>query len=124
MTSSEILDEGYRRVYSYKDTDDAETNLPIKNTFSQGEELQDTKLDIAEKSTQPPARFKEATFIKELQKQEIGRPSTYATIVETVLSKTRNYCTLDSKKCLVPTDKGIELIDFLDKSFSNIINIG
>lgn len=123
LTSSEILNEGYKQVYSYKDADDTDTDQQVKSTFSKGEELHDTDLNIAEKSTQPPARFKEATFIKELQKQEIGRPSTYATIVETVLSQTRNYCTLDSKKCMVPTDKGIELINFLDKSFSNIINI-
>lgn len=122
LTSNEIISQGYREIYSYKDDADGEDG-PVKETFEKGEKLLKTKLEPAEKSTQPPARFKEATFIKELQKREIGRPSTYATIVETVLSKTRGYCELDSKKYMTPTEKGMQLIDFLDKSYSNIINI-
>lgn len=125
MVSKEIIDEGYRKVYSYKD-DDAkdDDNEIVKETFEKGEELQNTNLEMTEKQTQPRPRFKEATFIKELQKLEIGRPSTYATIVETVLSQSRGYCELDTKtKQMIPTERGIQLIGFLDRAFSNLINL-
>ena len=120
--SKELLNEGYKAIYSYQDTDKAEEK-PIKETFSKNERLTNTKLVSQAKETTPPARYKEATFLKELQKQGIGRPSTYATIVETVLSSTRGYCELDNK-FMVPTNKGRQLIEFLDRNFSNIINIG
>jgi len=122
LVSKEVIDEGYRKVYSYKD-EDAGDEVAVKETFKNGEEVKNTSLEGEMKKTQPKPRFKEATFIKELQKREIGRPSTYATIVETVLSPTRGYCALDDKKCMVPTDRGMQLIGFLDRSFSNIINI-
>lgn len=123
LVSNEVLDEGYRKVYSYKDDDAADETI-VKETFAKAEKLKYCKLEEAEKQTQPKPRFKEATFIKELQKREIGRPSTYATIVETILSPARGYCELDAKtKQMIPTERGIQLINFLDRSFSNIINI-
>ena len=124
LVSNEVLDEGYRKVYSYKDEKDpdADDDGPVKETFKKGEVLKDTELEDVKKETRPPARFSEATFIKELQKREIGRPSTYATIVETVLSPTRGYAEIQ-EKVIVPTERGIQLINFLDRAFSNIINI-
>ena len=92
-------------------------------TFSEGEQLENCKLEDITKQTQPRPRLKEATLVKELQKLEIGRPSTYATILGTVLSTSRGYCELDSKsKQMVPTELGIQLIGYLDRSFSNLIN--
>lgn len=89
--------------------------------FAVGEKLKDASLSETEKATQPKPRYKESTLIKELQRREIGRPSTYATIVDTVLSPTRGYCTLENK-CIVPTEKGKELAAFLDRAFSGLIN--
>lgn len=122
LKSNEVIDEGYRKVYSYKD-DDADDESAVKETFKQGEKLKNAALEDVSKETQPKPRFKEATFIKELKKLGIGRPSTYATITETVLSQTRGYCELDSKKCMVPTERGMQLIDFTDRAFPDIINI-
>ena len=123
LVSNELIDEGYRKVYNYKDDDDAEEeNVLVKETFDKNEVLKNTKLEDVQKATKPKPRFTEATFIKELQKREIGRPSTYATIVETVLSPTRGYCTLDHK-VIIPTERGIQLANFLDRAFSNIINL-
>lgn len=79
-------------------------------------------LSVETKESTPPSRFTEATLIKELQKREIGRPSTYVTIVETVLSTSRNYCTLEDKS-IVPTEKGLQLAAFLDRAFSGVINL-
>lgn len=141
LTSNELIDEGYRKVYSYRDaSEDKDSDGLVKETFIVGEKLAivtDAKVKSAKnkaeknlgnglivtaKETTPPPRYSEATFIKALQKLEIGRPSTYANIVETVLSSTRGYCTLNNKS-MTPTDLGITLSEFLDRAFSNIINI-
>lgn len=123
LVSNEVLDDGYRKIYSYKD-DDAGEDIVVKETFKEGEVLKNCKLVELEKETKPKPRFKEATFIKELQKRGIGRPSTFASIVETVLSVNRGYCEINKKtKEMIPTDRGMQLIEFLDRSFSNIINI-
>ena len=121
FSSKELLFDGYKAVYgSFEDKDDDITTA----TFEVGEGLKDTKLEAVEKSTTPPARYKESTFIKELENKGIGRPSTFATIVETILSSSRGYCEVqDRDKCLVPTKKGITLSEWLDKSFPDIINI-
>lgn len=121
LVSNEITQPGYREVYSYKD-DDQEENGPVKETFKVGEKLKDCALEDAKKETKPKPRYTEATLIKELQKRGLGRPSTYATIVETVLSTTRGYAELNNK-AIVPTDKGMQLAAFLDRSFNSVINL-
>jgi len=121
LVSNEIQDLGYRKVYSYQDEDSKEEG-PVKETFKKGEKLRDTSLEDVKKQTKPKPRFSEATLIKELQKNGCGRPSTYATIVETVLSASRGYAELQEKS-IVPTDRGIQLVEFLDRNFSNVINL-
>lgn len=121
LVSNEITQLGYREVYSYKD-DDQEENGPVKETFKVGEKLKDCALEDVKKETKPKPRYTEATLIKELQKRGLGRPSTYATIVETVLSTTRGYAELNNK-AIVPTDKGMQLAAFLDRSFNSVINL-
>ena len=121
LVSNEITQMGYREVYSYKD-DDQEEDGPVKETFKVGEKLKDCKLEDVKKETKPKPRFTEATLIKELQKRGLGRPSTYATIVETVLSQTRGYAELQDK-AIVPTDRGMQLAAFLDRAFDNVINL-
>ena len=121
LVSNEITQLGYREVYSYKD-DDLDEDGPVKETFKVGEKLKDCKLEDVKKETKPKPRFTEATLIKELQKRGLGRPSTYATIVETVLSQTRGYAELQ-EKAIVPTDRGMQLAAFLDRAFDNVINL-
>ena len=121
LTSNEITDMGYREVYAYKD-EDAKEEGPVKETFKIGEKLKNCSLEDVKKETRPPARYSEATLIKELQKRGLGRPSTYATIVETVLSTSRGYAELQ-EKAIVPTERGMQLAGFLDRAFSNIINL-
>lgn len=115
-STNRLATPGYKIVYG-----DSEIIAP-KLLFKNQEILKDCNLQEIAKQTQPPARYKEATLIKELQKQEIGRPSTYVTIVETVLSPTRGYCTLEDKE-IVPTEKGIQLASFLDRAFSDVISL-
>ena len=121
LVSNEITSLGYREVYSYKD-DDQDEDGPVKETFKKGEILKDCTLEDIKKETKPKPRYTEATLIKTLEKNGCGRPSTYATIVETVLSTTRGYAELQEKS-IVPTDRGMQLAAFLDRSFNNVINI-
>lgn len=122
MTSNELKFDGYKKIYNYKDDEENSDSDLIKETFNKGEELKDCSLESVPKETQPKPRYKEATFLKELQQRGIGRPSTYASIVSTIKSEDRGYCKVENK-CLVPTEKGIKLSHFLDDKFSDIINI-
>lgn len=71
--------------------------------------------------TQPPARFTEASLIKELEDKDIGRPSTYAPIVVTLTE--RKYVEKD-KKSLVPTDLGSTVNEMMEEYFKEIVDIG
>lgn len=122
MTSKELKFDGYRKVYNYSPDEKSEDDELIKETFEKGEVLKDTSLEALEKQTQPPARYNESSFIKELDKQGIGRPSTYATILQVLLDDKRGYCKIEDKK-IIPTELGINLSHFLDKSFSDVISI-
>ncbi len=117
--SREQIFDGYKKVYKY---DDEEKDEIIKETFKVDEQLHVTSLDSEEKETKPRPRFKEATFIKELETTGIGRPSTFNAILKTLLDESRGYCTKEDE-FIVPTQKGMELSKFIDDNLSNIINI-
>lgn len=121
MHSREVVFDGYRRIRVDEEEEISDDEV-VKESFIQDEVLQHTSLKEEAKETQPPKRYTEASFIKELDKRGIGRPSTFATIVQTILAENRGYCKLESK-LIVPTQKGIELSHFLDKSFPDIINL-
>lgn len=125
VVSREELFDGYKKVYGVFDKEEEEivkVVLPIKVVLPKGYVIKNGKLEGSEKQTTPPSRFKEATFIKELETRGIGRPSTYKTINDTLLSETRGYCKVEDK-CIVPTELGMKLSDFLEKSFSNVISV-
>lgn len=117
MSSKEEKFDGWKRVYNVeKDKEEI-----IKETFDKGEVLKNTQLERLEKQTQPPARYTEASLIKTLDKLGIGRPSTYATIISTLLDEKRNYCKIEDKK-MHATDLAIKLVDYLDKNFNEIVD--
>ena len=120
LVSNELLSPGFRQVYGYSDQDDKDQ--AVKETFKKGEKLKNCSLEDQKKQTQPPSRYTEATLVKKLQADGIGRPSTYATIINTVLDPTRGYARLENRK-IVPTDLGMQLSSFLDKAFSNVISL-
>lgn len=113
-----LVEPGFRSIYSYRD----DTDEILKEAFKVGEVLENTELVEEEKLTQPKARYTEASLVKELQAKNIGRPSTYATIVETILSPTRGYAVLEEKH-IVPTNKGLQLAAYCKRAFSKLINI-
>ena len=115
--SNKILESpGYLTVYN-KTSVEAQEELLVEN-----EELSETNLSYYTLTTHPKPRYTEAALIKELQAREIGRPSTYATIVETILSAQRGYSELQEKE-IVPTERGIQLANFLNRAFPEIINL-
>ncbi len=85
-----------------------------------GQTVKIEELLMDEKMTTPPARYTEATLVKKLETVGIGRPSTYATIIQTLLD--RRYIERD-KKSLVPTFLGMSVNDFLAKEFSKIVDL-
>ncbi|MEK7169589.1 MAG: type I DNA topoisomerase [Patescibacteria group bacterium] len=84
-----------------------------------GEPLTLKKIDEEEKQTEPPPRYTEAGLVKELEKREIGRPSTYAAIIFTLLK--RNYVEKEGR-ALRPTDTGEVVSGFVEKNFENYIS--
>jgi DNA topoisomerase-1 len=118
LSSKELQNAGYREVYEFEDGE----SLSVVPTLTTGEILENTELETAKKFTQPKPRYTEASLVKELQQRGIGRPSTYVTIVETILSPTRGYTKLEEKH-IVPTDRGIQLAEYCDRSFPTLINL-
>ncbi len=86
---------------------------------SEGETMKLLEISSEGKQTEPPGRYTEAGLIKELEKREIGRPSTYASIVKTI--QDRGYVVKEGKS-LKPTDTGEVVSEFLEKNFTKYIS--
>ncbi len=114
-TGQTLLFDGFLKVYPVRFK---ENLLPA---LSEGEKLDLEKLKSKKHSTRPPARWSEATLIKEMKKLEIGRPSTYAPIISVI--QERNYVGLNQKKRFYPTDLGKTVNDLLVKHFPKIVNV-
>ena len=113
---NKIIFDGYYKVF--KEDED----LPIGDfpEIKEGDKFTLDKLDIKEDYTKPPARLTESSLVKTLEAEGIGRPSTYASIIDTL--KKREYVKLQNKS-FVPTEIGYEVKTQLDKFFPNIMNI-
>ena len=109
-----VLFNGFMKVYPIKMK---EQTLP---DLSEGDILDLEKLETQEKETTPPARYSEASLIKELEKNDIGRPSTYAPTLATIQS--RNYVKKIKKK-LHATDIGIVVSNLLTEHFPDIVDM-
>lgn len=120
-TGKTVTFAGYLRAYtdtkeSSPETSDEERLLP-KLAVGQGVQLRN--LDTVQHFTQPPSRFTEGSLIKELEKRGIGRPSTWASVVDLVLS--RDYA-FKKGTALVPTFVAFGVVNLLDTHFSNMMN--
>mgnify|MGYP006272271357 CR=1 FL=1 len=89
-------------------------------TLEEGETVNLAQLDIKAKQTQPPQRYTESRMVKTLEKENIGRPSTFSNIISTL--KKRKYVKVNKGK-FYPTTLGIMVNDFLVDHFPNLINI-
>ena len=100
-----------------KGSDITETLLP---ELKEGEELKVKSLEPKQHFTQPPARYTEASLVKALEELGIGRPSTYAPIIETIAS--RGYVVREEKQ-FYPTELGAVVIDLLEDYFKEILDV-
>ena len=114
-TGQVLLFDGYLKVYG--DYESAEDK--ILPEIGDNEVCKTTNVESSQHFTKPPSRYTEASLIKELEELGIGRPSTYATIIDTI--KSRDYVVLEDKK-FKPTEMGFETTDKLQEGFDDIIN--
>ncbi len=113
-SGSQIKFDGFLKVYNF--TQEKDNILP---DLEEDETLKSKSIEKTQHFTQPPARYNEATLIKKLEDLGIGRPSTYAPIMSTLLS--RYYVVLENKK-LFPTELGIAVNELLRENFKDLIN--
>lgn len=118
-TGSVLKFPGFLQLHSKYDDKEKDSKVPY---VEPGSKLLLYKLMPAgQHFTEPPAHFTEATLIKELEEKGIGRPSTFAPTIVTLL--TRGYVVKEAKKLLV-TELGIMTVDMLTEYFKGLINIG
>lgn len=122
-TGSVVKFPGWMAIYQ-AGRDDGETDELDKGALpplSEGEDLDLLRLLPEQHFTQPPPRYSEATLVKALEEQGIGRPSTYAPTIGTLLA--RAYVTAEEKK-LLPTELGMVVNDLLVEHFPTVFDIG
>ena len=110
-----LVFDGYLIEYGKYETGDKK---PLPD-FEIGEVVNDPQISSEQKFTKPPQRFSEARVIKKMEELGIGRPSTYAVIMDTL--KIRNYVKVESRM-FIPTPQGILTSEKLDEYFSAVIN--
>ncbi|MBI4129913.1 type I DNA topoisomerase [Candidatus Roizmanbacteria bacterium] len=110
----EVFD-GWRRLFPIKQ------ETPVLPQLTDGDPLDLLTLLPEQKFTQPPARYNEASLIKALEEQGIGRPSTYAPTIHTI--QLRQYVEKNESRAFIPTDLGTAVNDFLVKRFGDIVNV-
>ena len=159
--AEKLIFDGYKKIYDDtikkdddNDEDDTKDNILDSNfiidTIKEGEVLKYIKISSLEKYSTPPLRYTEASLIKKMEKAGIGRPSTYTSIIETIMErkyvqkkdikgkkidivniilekdnikeKKDNLTLGGEKKKLVPTDLGIQTNEFLEANFINILD--
>lgn len=149
-TGEVLLFEGFLKVYLEGNDDDDEEQEGMLPALKVNERLQNNFITATERYSRPPARYTEASLVKKLEELGIGRPSTYAPTISTIINRNyvekgnlegqeRNYTqlTLQSGKLaekllkettgsdkgkLVPTDIGTIVTDFLVKNFERILD--
>ena len=120
-----ILFAGFMKAYT-EGSDNPEAALDstekILPNIEIGKVLELEKLESEQKFTQPPARYTEASLVKKLESEGIGRPSTYAPTISTI--QAREYVTKTEDKKLIPTPTGEVVNSFLVDHFSGIVDLG
>ena len=109
--------DGFRKVYKISESNNEKmSSLP---KLLEGDLLRPSDVNYEQNFTKPPKRYSEAGLIKQLEKLEIGRPSTYASIISKL--KEKNYVDVNNKT-LTPNSKGRVLSKFLEKFFSDFVD--
>lgn len=113
--------DGFMKIYTEGRDDEesgGESKLPPMNV---GDAVVITELTPDQHFTQPPARFTEASLVKKLEELGIGRPSTYATIMSTIVD--RKYVEQDKQRRFHPTSGGWVIASYLNKYFTDLVDV-
>jgi DNA topoisomerase-1 len=120
-TGTVIKFDGFLTLY-HEDADDKDAAADDETrrlpSMSDGEPLTKRKIDASQHFTEPPPRYSEASLVKRMEELGIGRPSTYASILQVL--QDRNYVRIDKKR-LVPEDRGRIVVSFLESFFARYV---
>lgn len=119
-SGSKIKFQGFMTLYIEGRDDEGEEDDSTLPELSEGEELKLKKIEPGQHFTQPPQRYTEASLVKALEEKGIGRPSTYAPTITTILS--RGYVEKE-KKILYPTELGKIVTDIMKNYFKDIVDV-
>jgi DNA topoisomerase-1 len=132
-TGQQIKFDGFMKLYiegrderapvngEDEDDDDSQDSTGVLPDLKKGDALKLLSMEPRQHFTQPPPRYTQASLIKELDENGIGRPSTYAAIISNILD--REYVSQNESRQLVPTDLGFLVTDLLVESFPDILNV-
>lgn len=118
VSTSKVVFEGFRTVYTEADEEKEESNVLV-NGLNMDTRLKKEDFDTKQHFTQPPAHYTEATLVKTLEELGIGRPSTYAPTISTILG--RRYVTKEAKNLYV-TEVGEVVNHIMKQSFPSIVD--
>ena len=119
-TGSTIADPGFMEVYMEgQDDSKQEGDQKVLPSLKEGDVVQLNDIRAEQHFTEPPPRYTEASLVKSLEEYGIGRPSTYASIISTLLQ--REYVELDNKR-FVPTEVGRIVTNFLTEHFTDYVD--
>lgn len=119
VTTSNVKFDGFRAVYTEADEEKEESNVMVKR-ISKDSQLTKEALEPKQHFTQPPAHFTEAALVKTLEELGIGRPSTYAPTISTIIA--RRYVAKE-KKNLYMTEIGEVVNNIMKQSFPSIVDV-
>lgn len=119
-SGSTALFDGFTVMQPAKEKKQENEDFTTLPPLRKGESVMNTKMEGEQHFTTPPPRYTEASLIKTLEEKGIGRPSTYAPILDTI--QKRNYVEKEGKQ-FVPTDLGFKVTNLLKQYFAGIINV-
>ncbi len=119
ITGSTLIFDGFLKLYDVEE-DEQEKKVKLPADIKEKDSVTLKEIDPKQHFTQPPPRYTEGSLVKTLEKEGIGRPSTYATILSTI--RKREYTELDKKKHFLPTPLGIKVTDMLEQNLPKIMN--
>lgn len=121
VTGSTLIFDGFLKVYEVEEEEEQDKKVVLPANLKEHDPVALKDIETKQHFTQPPARYTEASLVKEMEKEGIGRPSTYATILNTI--REREYTTLDERKRFVPTELGMTVTNLLIKNLPRIMDI-
>ena len=120
VSGQRVLFQGFTALYEEGRDDNSvgEATLP---PLKMDQELKLIEIDLEMKTTQPPPRYTEATLVKTMEEEGIGRPSTYAAILDTI--RKRKYVIMQEQKRFFPTSMGLGVNDYLVSRFPRLVDV-